>query len=918
MSIFTPLATYRIQFHKDFRFRDLLPQIPYLAALGIDTIYASPIFTSRAGSTHGYDVTDANQLDPEIGTMQEFEELQQVLKQHNMKWLQDIVPNHMAFHDTNKWLMDVFEKGPQSAYYNFFDINWNHPDPKYNRKVMAPFLGAPLEEVIASGDCRFVFSEAGFKVQFYENKYPVSLQTWPELLEFILKNSTGNNEKTTSFGQFKELLEPYQKTEISEACLRKWEARKEQFLALIKKDPEQEKLLQSGLTKLNKNPERLTELLDKQVYRLEFWKVTDKQINYRRFFTINELLCLRMDREEVFQAYHQTVLEFVKKGYCQGLRIDHIDGLLDPVTYLNRLRQAAGPDCYLTIEKILEMGEELPETWPVQGTTGYFFLAVINQLFTRHSAAEKFDEIYTKAIGEKPDYEQMVFEKKIYMLENHMQGELENLFELMKELDLLPAAVNYPESHIKDALKILLASFPVYRLYSNTYPILGQDARVLEFAFDEAEKYARYLKKEFQFFYDLFQGFKENLPGKPENRLFFLMRSQQFTGPLAAKGVEDTTFYNYNRLISHNEVGDNPEVFGFTIEHFHKLMKERQETWPLAQNATATHDTKRGEDARVRLNVLTEIADEWEQLLDHWREVNQKCLHHLNGEQVPTPNRILFLYQALLGAFPMEGEPETNFLERVKESMTKAMREAKRFSNWSEPNQKYEAGVHEFTEAIFAAGTEFRKTFLPFVKKLNFYGMIYSLGQTLLKIAAPGIPDIYQGCELWDLSMVDPDNRRPVDFELRNKLLNELQRTSENGIQNVLKSLRENWTNGSIKLFTIWKALQARKNFSSLFTEGEYLALETSFSGQAQVLAFTKRKGNQWCLVLIPLNVVSISGPDQFPLGPEAWNDDLVSLPEGAPNKWKNLFTEEKLNGNGSLKLAQVFSSFPVALLIGE
>ena len=529
-----------------------------------------------------------------------------------------------------------------------------------------------------------------------------------------------------------------------------------------------------GLEKLNQKKEKLAAILELQHYRLEFWKVSDSEINYRRFFTINELICLRMEREEVFQAYHKTALDFLKKGCFQGLRIDHIDGLLDPVTYLNRLRQAAGPDCYITIEKILELGEELPETWPVQGTTGYFFLAAVSQLFTRHTSAEKLTEIYTKFIGENPDYRQMVFDKKVYMLEHHMQGELENLFQLMKELNLLPPAVDHPENHIKEALKILLASFPVYRLYANNFPIIRQDASVLEYTFSEAEKFAFYLKKEFDFFYQLFQGLAEGLPGKPQDRLYFLMRSQQFTGPLSAKGVEDTTFYNFNRLISHNEVGDNPEAFGFLVEHFHKVLADRQQFWPLAQNATATHDTKRGEDARLRLNVLTEITEEWEKLLETWKTTNEKFLHQLNGEQVPSKNRIYFLYQALLAAYPMAGEPEPDFLDRVKEAMTKAMREAKRFSNWSEPNEKYEAGVHEFTEGIFSAETEFRKTFLPFSQKLNFYGMLYSLGQTLLKITAPGIPDIYQGCELWDLSMVDPDNRRPVDFETRKKLLNEL------------------------------------------------------------------------------------------------------------------------------------------------
>lgn len=913
--IFTPVATYRIQFHKDFTFQDLLPKILYLAQLGIDTIYASPIFTSRPGSTHGYDVTDPHQLDPEIGTLADFEALQAELKKFGMRWLQDIVPNHMAFHESNRWLRKVFEKGPGSKYYNFFDINWNHPNPQYTGKVMAPFLGAPLDEVLAEGAISITLAATGFNVKFYENQYPLSMRSWPYLLTLLLENT---ENKPAALQQIIQDFKPYAKPAVDVAKHKNWGKRKRKFQAALNADPELVEVIQNGIKKLNESPEKLRELLELQYYRLEHWKVTDQVINYRRFFTINELLCLKMESEEVFTAYHKTVLDFVKKGYFQGLRIDHIDGLLDPVTYLQRLRQAAGPDCYLTVEKIMDLGEELPQNWPVQGTTGYHFLATVNQLFTRHSAAEKFDAIYTRHIGSKPDYAGLVFEKKLFMLEHHMQGELDNLFQLLADLELLPAAADFPESRLKEALKILLACFPVYRLYANNYPIIQQDSRVLQFAFDEAEKNARYLKKEFDFFCDLFQGLNENLPGKPQDRLYFLMRTQQFTGPLAAKGVEDTTFYNYNRLISHNEVGDNPEAFGFRIEHFHKLLTERQQMWPLAQNATATHDTKRGEDARLRLNVLTEMPEAWENLLDTWARENQPCFLELEGEQVPSANRVFFLYQALLAAYPMQPGPEADFLERVKEAMTKAMREAKHYSNWNEPNEKYEAGVHEFTESIFSENSGFRKTFLPFVNQLGFYGMLYSLGQVLLKITAPGIPDIYQGCELWDLSMVDPDNRRPVDYALRQNLLDELSQGTQNNKTALLKNLLENWRDGRIKLYTTWQALQARRQFPELFAAGQYLPLAASFQEQAQVLAFARETANQWALIFIPLNVVSLTEPENFPLGMAAWQNATVTLPENCPKKWKEVFTGETRALSGTVALAEIFTAFPVAFLISE
>lgn len=920
MTPFLPAATYRIQFHKDFTFRDLQQHLPYLTSLGIDTIYASPIFQARPGSTHGYDVTNANLLNPEIGTPEEFENLMAAVKESGLKWLQDIVPNHMAFHESNAWLMDVFEKGPASEFYNFFDVNWNHPEEAYKGKLMAPFLGATLEEAVSAGDVKIVLSENGFQVQFYENRYPVSLQTWPALFHIILENGSDNAGKSLDLENVISRLQPYKNSEITGQALADWEKVKTEILSTHKSNPELEKSIQNGIEKLNKSAEKLLEILDLQYFKLELWKVTDKQINYRRFFTINELICLRMEAPEVFEAYHAFILEQVKKGNFQGLRVDHSDGLFDPATYLQRLREAAGPDCYLTVEKILELSEELPENWPVQGTTGYFFLAIVNQLFTNKEAEEPFNQLYRKLVPDVQDfdYEEMVFSKKIYMLENHMQGELENLYSLMQQLDLMPAEVGFSESHLKDALKMLLASFPVYRLYTNELPVMGQDAEVLDTAFARAEKFALHLKKELQYFHQLFQGERSTLPGTPENRLHFLMRCQQFTGPLAAKGVEDTTFYNYNRLISHNEVGDNPEVFGISDSWFHQEMKKRQEKWPFAQNATATHDTKRGEDARMRLNVLSELAEEWSRLLELWEQQNQQFLQVKDNVQSPSRNRRFFLYQALLGAYPMAGEPESDFLERVKEAMTKAVREAKVYSNWSDPNEVYEEGVHEFTLRLFSEESEFRKSFVPFVQQISFYGMIYSLGQALLKITAPGIPDIYQGCELWDLSMVDPDNRRPVDYELRQKNLSEMASQEKNDRQSLLKTLLQNWADGKIKQYIIWKALQARKANIELFTKGEHLPLEVQLTGKSEIIAFARKQDSSWCLVIVPIRIAGLCSPNEFPLGESAWNNALLLLPEGAPQTWRNYLTDEMITGNSSLPLATLFSSLPVAFLISE
>ncbi|MFC5270202.1 malto-oligosyltrehalose synthase [Adhaeribacter terreus] len=908
--MFIPAATYRIQFHKDFTFRDLLAQIPYLKMLGIDTVYASPVFKARPGSTHGYDVTDANTLNSEIGTPEDFEKLQQTLKENQMYWLQDIVPNHMAFHQDNGWLMDIFENGPSSEYYNFFDINWNHENEELTGKVMAPFLGSTPDEAIANGDLKLVFCEDGFKIQFYENQFPASLISWPLILKNLAKNAIENEAKTAGLFELLKSIE-------TETDLKKLHEKKEEILSFLRKT-ELKKWLENGMEILNKSQEQLQEILDKQYFRLTLWSRSDAEINYRRFFTINELICLRMEDSEVFQKYHAFIAEQYKKGSFQGLRIDHIDGLADPVTYLKRLRELVGETCYISVEKILDLGEELPQNWPVQGSTGYFFLAIVNQLFTSTKKENIFNEIYFEQVPDvqDSDYELLVFEKKMYMLENHMQGEIDNLFSLFRDSELLPATPGYSEKQLKAALQILLAAFPVYRLYTNKLPVAGQDADVLEKAFARAEKFALHLKKELTYFHQLFQEDIQALPVSAEKRLHFLMRCQQFTGPLAAKGVEDTTFYNYNRLISHNEVGDDPAIFGITINRFHQEMLERLKSWPLAQNATSTHDTKRGEDARMRLNVLSEMPEKWAEILQKWQAVNQQFLQTINNQQAPSKNRIYYLYQALLGAFPMHGKPENDFKERVNAALTKAIREAKMYSNWSEPNEAYENEVLNFLEHILADDTEFNNSFLPFVKQLSFYGMLYSLGQTLLKITAPGIPDIYQGCELWDLSMVDPDNRRPIDYELRKNYLQELAQLPENSRENALKSMMQNWPNGKIKMYTTWRALQFRKANANLFTQGEYIPLQTSEN--ENVLAFARKLEQHWCLVLVPLNVVNLTEAEHFPLCQKTWQHATIYLPVHAPENWKNIFTNEAISLRNEVVLAEVFASFPIALLTSE
>ncbi|MDX5346635.1 MAG: hypothetical protein LPK19_05265 [Hymenobacteraceae bacterium] len=500
------------------------------------------------------------------------------------------------------------------------------------------------------------------------------------------------------------------------------------------------------------------------------------------------------------------------------------------------------------------------------------------------------------------------------MLRHHMQGELNNLLRLMHQLQLQPPHIS--DDDLKETLLTWLALFPVYRLYGSKLPLSGEDDEILHQTLNQTEQRKPHLQPAVQHLRLLFTNNTE-APGTEENRLNFLMRCQQFTGPLAAKGVEDTTFYHYNRLISHNEVGDSPDWFGITPQYFHERMLERKQYWPQAQNATATHDTKRGEDARIGLNVLSEMADEWEQAVMQWRELNQKFVYqNEDGKNVPSRNDEYFLYQALLAAYPMSGELERDLLPRLKQHMTKAIREAKVRSDWGDPNEDYEKGVHQFIDKIFSTSHGFREAIKPVLRKLSHYGMFYSLGQLLLKCSAPGVPDIYQGCELWELSMVDPDNRRPVEYELRQQYLNELQEQFAQQPLELINQLKANWTDGRIKQFVLWQVLQLRQQQPELFSEGRYIPLEISGSKSSHMIAFARQYEQQWCVVLVPHELVNLVSLDEWPLGEQVWQNAAVQLPADAPVHWKSLFDTRSLSASGSISVAEALQQFPVAVLM--
>ncbi len=916
--MYIPSATYRIQLHHEFTFKNLNDISTYLKNLGISTIYASPFLHSRPGSMHGYDGIDPEKIDPEIGTEEEFEILGNKLKELGIGWLQDIAPNHMAFHHHNRYLADIFEKGDRSRFYHFFDINWNDPDPDIQDKIMTPFLGRPIKEALSHNEIKIALDNEGFYIDYFENRYPLNIKSYEIILSQVKGNINDEYDAVScTFERFMHLQEKITYfVESADIIDEEWQNFKFNLYSQYQNSPQIRSAIDKALKRINNDQASLHYLLEIQHYLLTYWQVTEKKINYRRFFTINDLICLDINNPEVFNRYHRFLKRLWDKELLHGLRIDHIDGLFNPGAYLQRLRNLFGDDLYVVVEKILEWEESMPLHWPVQGTTGYGFMSTISHLFTNWQNKKKLTQLYQNILNERIDYHQLVKEKKSFILHNRMGGELNNLFHQMQMLNLMPdSEMGIEPDRLKEALAIFLVMHPVYRIYPTQYPIHQKEVAILRTAYNEAVEWNPELKKELKYLFHLFTEPPVEDPLFAENKLYFLMRCQQFTGPLEAKGVEDTTFYLYNRLISHNEVGNSPDIFGISPQEFHERMIERQLTYPHALNASATHDTKRGEDMRLRMNVISELPELWQSELEKWKKINKNFIKFKEGKTSPEPNDEYFIYQTICGAFPMEGDIDDTFKERIKDYMLKVVREGKENSNWSSPNQIYEFGILEFINNILNPEHGFLNELKPFVKQISNYGIIYSLAQQLLKITAPGIPDIYQGCELWDLSLVDPDNRRPVDYELRNGFLEEIK--SSGNQENLIRSLWAEKANGKIKFYTIYKALQERMNCPELFKYGKYIPANISGEHQQHATGFFRNHQNLWSLTVVPHHLASFIPDQDLPIA-QAWKNTHLKLPRNAPFIWKNIFTEETFGFDEFINFKDIFASYPIVFLTGS
>ena len=929
-----PAATYRLQLYKDFGFAQVAEIVDYLHALGISDIYAAPIFKARAGSIHGYDVVDPNQINPELGGGESFTALSAELRKRDMGWIQDIVPNHMAYDSNNRLLADVLENGPNSPFARFFDIEWDNPDETMRGRVLAPFLGKFYGACLEDSELVLQYDAEGLAVQYYQQRFPLNIESYgqvlaPSVTQFRRKLGRQHPDLIKLLGilyTLKNLPSHEESRERADQIA----FIKSMFWELYTTNPEIRLLFDQSIAIFNgragdaESFNALDHLLGQQYYRLSFWKVATEEINYRRFFNINDLISLRIEDWEVFDVTHALVVQLVREGKITGLRIDHIDGLYDPLAYLKRIREQMG-ELYIVVEKILDPDEKLPANWPVCGTTGYDFANHVSGIFCQSSNEETFSQIYNRFTGLRTAYSDLVTEKKRLIIGRHMAGDVDRLAHLLKRVssrDRFGGDITL--YGLKRALVEVLALFPVYRSYVSFEDFSSDDRERIRGVMNRALELNPALAYELSFiekFLLLEHG--DHLATEEKSRwISFIMRLQQLTGPLMAKGFEDTTLYIYNRLLSLNEVGSKPSNFGISLEDFHKFNQQRANDWPHSMNATSTHDTKRGEDARARINVLSEIPQEWEAQLLRWSELNQRHKQVLKGHQVPDRNDEYFFYQSIIGAWPFGDDQPGDFLRRVKAYMIKAVREAKVHTEWLKPDDAYEEAFVRFIEQALnpSAQNLFLPEFIPFAHRVAFHGALNSLAQMLLKMTAPGLPDFYQGTELWELSFVDPDNRRPVDFRKRRKFLDELRSENSSRTRTLVKDLLLSWHDGRVKLYVTHKVLNFRRSHQAVFQEGSYLPLAVSKSMEERVCAFARRTAHEWAIVVVPRLTAALLAPETWPLG-EFWGSETVVLPDEAPARWFNIFTGEDVAISSThpgklLDVGSVLASFPVALLI--
>lgn len=944
-----PQSVYRLQFNRAFTFADAIQIIPYLAELGISHCYASPYLRARPGSMHGYDIVDHSQINPEIGTAEEYECFVAVLHEHGLGQILDIVPNHMGIMGSdNAWWLDVLENGEASAYADFFDIDWYPLKDELQGKVLVPVLGDQYGIVLDRGELRLTFDQpAGeFSICYFHDRFPIDPREYPRILgknlgelESRLGARNGDVlELQSLITAFEHLPSKDESGEKRAERIRDKEIYKRRLASLCSRSSEIADFLKSSVEKTNGSTgdsssfDTLHELIKKQAFRLAYWRVAADDINYRRFFDVDDLAALRQEDERVFERTHQFILRLLHTGKIDGLRIDHPDGLYDPEQYFARLQQSANGSGhhYIVAEKILTADEGVPKNWPINGTTGYNFLNLVNGLFVEKANEKKMNWIYRRFIGENVSFENLVYDCKKLVMDASLNSELNVLANDLSRIALSDRhTCDFTLKSLRDALTEIVALFPVYRTYGNETGLSPNDRAYIDQAVNQAiAKNSAAEPSVYEFIRELLLRERQASRPKAYQRavIRFGMRFQQYTSALMAKGFEDTSFYRYNCLVSLNEVGGNPLRFGVSLDEFHEQMEIRAAHWPHEMSATSTHDTKRSEDVRTRIDALSEMPLVWNRHVRRWRQLNRSKKTRSGACDAPDANDEYLIYQTLVGAWPLQVAhlPGDEFVRRISEYLRKAMREAKTHTNWANPNESYEKEVIDFVEAILQS-EDFLESFIPFQRDIAYFGMLNSLSQTLIKLTAPGVPDIYQGSEIWDFSLVDPDNRRAVDYPRRRTALEELKKYSPIDLECAHKqlcSMTQEMEDGRIKLYTIAAALSARKEFPNLVRDGGYLPLRGSGQKSRHLLAFARRWNDQWLVVVVPrLYAQLLEYKRHLPCGKDIWQDTRVELPEVIKTKFRNLLTGERIdpveaNAAVGLRVSELFRIFPLALLV--
>ena len=957
-----PVATYRLQLNHTFTFRDAERIVPYLHALGITDCYTSSLLKAVPGSMHGYDLVDPAVLNPELGTEQDFQAFTAALKQHDMGLVLDVVPNHMGISTTeNHWWWDVLEHGPSSRYATAFDIDWSPLKRELDGKVLLPILGEQYGKVLENQDICLRYEDGCFVITYFDHKFPIAPKSWNEILSFrlaelaallgeenedvqelqsiitALRNLPSRNERDPE-----RVAERYREKEIIRRRLMRLttecEAVREHLMANV--------AAFNGTKGDSSSFDRLDALLNEQSYRLASWRVASEEINYRRFFDINQLAAIRTEDPSVFQESHQLIFRLLKEGLATGLRIDHVDGLYDPEHYLIQLQEWAArelpPDkpgepasLFVVVEKILGKGEPLPHTWPVAGTTGYDFLNVVNGLFVHASQERAMEALYTRFVGRRVGYDDLVYHTKKLIMQASMSSEINGLghqLNILSEHDRQYR--DFTLNSLTHAIGEIIACFPVYRSYvtPEKKDVLDRDQTYICMAVARAKRRnPAQSSMVFDFVRDLLlRKLDERVHLTRDKQLRFVTKFQQTTSPVTAKGIEDTAFYIYNRLLSLNEVGGEPVEYGLSVEGFHKRMRERRASWPHGMLATSTHDTKRGEDVRARLNVLSEIPGRWRTAINRWAKLNKRWRTDIDDAPAPDRNEEYLLYQILVGAWPvspMDDEQYQVFVDRIQNYMLKAMREAKVHTSWVNPHEAYEEAVKRFIASLLdrTSRNPFLDDLLPFQELVAGYGMRNGLAQLLIKLTAPGVPDCYQGTELWEFSLVDPDNRRPVDFELRRHLLDRVIPFVEREAAertHFVRGLVESWKDGGIKLYILHVALRHRRAHSTLYLEGDYVPLDCEGPASAHLCAYARLHQDQAIVTVVSLLTGNLNGVlGQGVKEEEMWNDMWIVVPSWrAGSNYVNLLTGERFETvtrgeRQALPVGLLLKHCPVALL---